>query len=127
MERDYALAKEIKGFNGYMVTPSGAILSLPRGITNYTKNGKPTIHRLKKTKQLKPTSNGYHLRVELSFGGKQKTVFVKNLVAEAFVPKPAGIVKPTAILKDGNANNTHYSNIEWVSYTWACRGKVQNK
>jgi hypothetical protein len=127
IQRDYALAKKIDGFDGYMITPSGRVLSLPRKIKQFnSKSNKSFSQKRKELKELKPMSNGHHLRVELCKEGKRKTVFIKNLVAAAFVPLPEKIVKPTAIIKDGNLNNTHYTNIEWVSYTWACRGRIQN-
>lgn len=125
IKQDYEQGKKVIEFNGYLVTPAGKVLSLPRTIKQFnSKSNKSFTQKIKELKELKPMSNGHHLRVELCIEGKRKTVFVKNLVAEAFVQKPAGIVKPTVIHKDGNVNNNHCTNLEWVSYRWACRGKV---
>jgi hypothetical protein len=112
---------KIKGFTGYEVVNDGRVISLAREIKNRTKNGGKTIHKLKQTKELKPMFNGHNYRVELCKNGKRKTVFIKNLIAQAFVPIPKEIVKPTVVHKDGDVSNNHFENLEWVSLNWARR------
>lgn len=61
-----------------------------------------------------PNSNGY-LRVALYCGAVEKKFFVHRLVASAFLPIVAG--KNVVNHKDGNKQNNHVSNLEWVTHS----------
>jgi hypothetical protein len=60
------------------------------------------------------TSRGY-LCVSLCYNGLQKNVSVHTLVANSFCDKKE---KHQCVNhKDGNKENNHYLNLEWVTYT----------
>ncbi len=63
---------------------------------------------------LKPrlTSNGYPF-ISLGQGVARKGCMVHRLVARAFVENP--LQKPHVNHKDGNKQNNHFSNLEWVT------------
>lgn len=82
------------------------------------------IRHSKSGKFLKPypNSKGY-LRVSLSSHGKQRSVFVHKLVAEAFLgPRPPGYVVGH---KDSNRANAHVKNLEYC--TQSRNEKEKNK
>ena len=59
-----------------------------------------------------PTINGKgELVVDLEKDGSTKTLEVKYLVAQAFVPNPDN--KPFVIHKDGNKLNNNADNLAW--------------
>lgn len=58
-------------------------------------------------------SRGY-LLVTLCNHGKQKTVNVHRLVADAFIPNPNNL--PCVNHKDENKTNNNVSNLEWCSF-----------
>lgn len=55
--------------------------------------------------------NGGYRRLCLHKDGKQKSVFVHRLVAEAFIPNPNGY--PIINHKDECPSNNHVDNLEW--------------
>ena len=88
----------IKGFENYQVYPDGIIVGA-RG------------------KVLKPDLNsvGYQ-RVSLSLNGKVTRVFIHRLVALHFVDNPNQ--HEYVNHKDGNRENNHYLNLEWVTASY---------
>ena len=95
--------KDIKGFEGaYMISNYGRVLSLPRQGTRTTE---PVL------RSISMTHDGYP-RVRLLFKGKDKTVRVHRLVAEAFLDNPEG--KETVNHIDGNKENNRADNLEWA-------------
>lgn len=51
--------------------------------------------------------------VNLSKGGKMRTLSVHRLVAEAFIPNPNNL--PEVNHKDENKSNSHVENLEWCT------------
>lgn len=89
--------RSIKGTDRYFVTDTGEV---------YNARG----HQLRP--HLNPKT-GY-LQVSLRFAPNQaKTVRVHRLVAEAYVPNPAGLCEVNHI--DGNKRNNLASNLEWTN------------
>lgn len=89
--------KEIKGYEGlYSITSCGRVYSHIR-------------HKFLKTRIDK---NGY-IKVNLSNGGKKKTFYVHQLVAEAYLPNPNNYVNVKFL--DGNRSNSIVSNLKWSS------------
>ena len=83
-------------FDGYAVTSDGKVYS-------------------KKTnKFIKPSigSKGY-FQVCLTVDGKKRTVKVHRIVAETFIPNPAGKTQVNHI--DGNKRNNCVENLEWCT------------
>lgn len=89
---------EIEGFEDYMVSPSGRVLSHKRG--SY--------------KELNPQADtdGY-LQVMLARDDTRNLRFVHRLVAETFIPRPSWATEVNHI--DGNKQNNDVSNLEWTT------------
>jgi len=84
------------GRTKYYVTKEGTVLS-----TNDPSSDPATWRRM-------ATYNGKgYRRVRL----QGKTYKIHRLVAEAFVPNPAGL--PNVLHIDGDRSNNHYTNLEW--------------
>lgn len=86
----------IEWSDGYVVTESGEV---------FNKHGR-------KLKPCLNTKTGY-LQLGLRLAGAYKTVRVHRLVAEAFVPNPAGLCEVNHI--DGNKQNNIVANLEWTN------------
>lgn len=56
--------------------------------------------------------NGYKY-VAIKVDGKMKNKTIHRLVAETFIPNPNNL--PQVNHKDGNKNNNHVSNLEWIT------------
>jgi hypothetical protein len=96
--------KDITGFEGfYQISNFGRVKSLGGKCGSAMR--KPSIRSTSLTK------DGYE-KVRLLWGGKDKTVRIHRLVAEAFIPNPEG--KETVNHIDGNKRNNHVSNLEWA-------------
>lgn len=88
--------KPVKGFPNYEIHLSGVVRhkrSLYEKI--FTDNG-----------------NGY-LRTTLFRDGKQTTVYLHRIIAEAFIPNPLQL--PQVNHKDGNKANNSVENLEWCT------------
>ena len=97
---------DIPGYEGlYSITMKGDVYSWGNG-KSFTSNGK-----LKYIKQSLKT-NGY-FQVKLFKDGVRKYYIVHRLVAKTFVPNPDN--KPEVNHIDGNKQNNHASNLEWVT------------
>jgi HNH endonuclease len=90
--------KEINGFDGYFITEAGAVFSNRRGKLKPRK-----LHYI----------NGGYLRVNMRVDGVTRCKLVHRLVAETFVPNKHN--KPEVNHKDGNKENNHSENLEWVT------------
>jgi hypothetical protein len=98
--------KSVRGYEGiYEVSIYGNIFSLKR---------RDRMGRRIEGKQLSPSilSMGYP-GVTLCNNGKEKKALVHRLVAEAFLENPDEL--PQVNHKDGNKENNHLENLEWVS------------
>jgi hypothetical protein len=96
--------KDITGFEGfYQISNFGRVKSLGGKCGSAIR--KPSIRSISLTK------DGYE-KVRLLKDGKDKTVRIHRLVAEAFIPNPEG--KDTVNHIDGNKKNNHVSNLEWA-------------
>lgn len=92
--------RQIKGFEGiYSISENGKVSSIRRSL------GK----RLMKNR-IKP--NGY-VGIKLCNNGKQFHLSIHRLVALHFVDNPNNY--PEVNHKDGNKENNHYLNLEWVT------------
>lgn len=88
--------KEIKGFDGYKISSYGRVFS---EISN-------------RFLALVPKNNGY-LSIGIYRDKKCKKELIHRLVANAFVENIHN--KPDVNHKDGNKENNHVSNLEWVT------------
>lgn len=92
--------KQIPGLVGYTIDENGLIFSIKR---QGSKGGPVKPHY---------NSNGY-LRVHLRVDGRTIKRFIHHLVAEVFIrERKCGEVLNH---KDGNKENNHYSNLEYVT------------
>lgn len=95
--------KDVKGYEGlYKVNQHGDVMSNARRGNRYG------------THIMKPQDDGHGYRqLCLSKNGKQKSVRIHRLVAEAFVPNPNGYTEVNHI--DEDRWNCDASNLEWCS------------
>lgn len=94
--------KPIEGTDGkYEVSNHGRVRS-----NNYLGHGEQQVLALS------PDKKGY-LRVRVYKGSYRATCKVHRLVAEAFIPNDNCL--PQVNHKDGNKQNNHYDNLEWVT------------
>lgn len=100
--------KWIKGYHGlYFIRTNGEVYSTPK------KNNRGYIHSGKILKQQK-NEFGYNL-VCLRKNGKSKHAKIHRLVAISFIPNPNK--KRCVNHIDGNKNNNHIENLEWVTHS----------
>jgi len=99
--------KDIVGFEGkYQVSNMGRVRSLPHWV-NSGAGG-----RMIKGRILKPNIHNGKSYTSIEIG-KGNWRLVHRLVAEAFIPNPYN--KPQVNHIDGNKNNPHADNLEWVT------------
>lgn len=100
MKNQTEIWKEIKGFEGvYAISNHGNLKSF-----KVDKNGRI----LKNTHK-----NGWYLTVNLQTTEKFETRRIHRLVAEYFIPNPENKRQVNHI--DGNKQNNHVENLEWVT------------
>lgn len=101
--------KDIGGYEGlYQVSNMGKVKSLSRTVKcrEFTRTIKTRI-----LKQY-PRPDGY-MQVNLKLNGKQKTLNVHRLVAEAFIPNPENKTDVDHI--NGNKEINSVSNLRWAT------------
>lgn len=109
--------RDVRDFEGfYQVSNLGRVRSLDR----LGDNG-----RLYKgvIKSAGDNGRGY-LQVNLKVKGKQKSVYVHRLVAEAFIPNPEN--KPEVNHCDGDKTNCFEDNLEWTTHIENVRHAFDN-
>ena len=92
-----ASAKPVTGSDFYKVSKDGRVLAAAGP----------------KVTALKPTLYPQGLKVKLRGGTRTGEFFVHDLVAEAFLPNPAGL--PAVRHRDGNVRNNAIDNLEWFT------------
>lgn len=82
--------------------------------TGYEVSFDGRVRRTDNLHELKPTKrgDGYCL-IRIRHEGETKTLYLHRLVAEAFIPNPAGL--PVVNHKDENRCNNSAENLEWCS------------
>ncbi len=107
---DYEFWEEVLEFPGYSVSSYGRVKNDLTG-------------RILKVSSTSRDS----LKVGLIKDGVQYTRVVKNLVAEAFLPRPDNPLFDTAINKDTNKENNYVENLEWRPRWYAIKYSRQFK
>lgn len=103
--------KDIPGYEGcYQVSNLGNIKSLKRTVN--TLFGRPKVQD--EFIFLKENLKGGYLGVNLSNNGSVKKMKIHRLVAMAFISNPEN--KKCVNHIDGNKQNNHIENLEWVTY-----------
>jgi len=82
------------------------------GLYSVNEYGDIYSHKSKIILKVSYTFDGYK-KLLLYKNGVRKTFRINRLVAEAFIPNLEN--KPQVNHKDGNKNNNHVSNLEWVT------------
>lgn len=93
----------------YEVSSFGRLKSLERDVFK----ADVVQHRNEKIKGTWPNEDGY-LQCKLSKDGDSKNIAIHRIVASAFIVNPDG--KPEVNHKDGNRQNNHVDNLEWVTH-----------
>lgn len=102
--------KDVKGYEGfYQVSNKGRVKSLARTIVRSDGQYKSIKEKILKSGT---SSKGYQ-QINLCRNGKQKTMKIHRLVAEAYIPNSKN--KPEVNHKDGDKSNNVISNLEWVT------------
>lgn len=96
--------KNIDKYPSYFFTEAGEIWT-----TNYRNSGRTEIMHPAKDKK------GYLRTVLVDNDGKNKTIKVHRIIAEAFIPNPEN--KPQVNHKNGNKSDNSVGNLEWATNT----------
>lgn len=105
--------KDIEGYEGlYQVSSYGNVKGLAHD-TTYVHRGNVVVRHFGEhlMKLPNPGKDGY-LSICLTKCGVQKFHSIHRLVAKAFIPQIPG--KPQVNHKDGNKQNNHVDNLEWM-------------
>lgn len=101
----------IKNYEGlYEVSDTGEVRSVDRVLS--VTNQKERLFKGKLIYQDLNVQVGYK-QVSLWKNNKKTNLYIHRLVAEAFIPNPSN--KPDVNHIDGNRQNNHVSNLEWVT------------
>ena len=101
--------KDITGYEGYyQVSNLGSVRSVDRMV-----KGKKESLRFVKGRILQPNLSEGYLMVGLCKSGRQSTIRVHRLAAEAFIPNPEN--KRTVNHIDENKLNNTITNLEWTT------------
>ena len=101
----------VKGYEGlYEVSDTGQVRSITRECLH--KNGVITLYKGKVLAQT-ANKNTRYMMCNLWRDNKGKSCYVHRLVAEAFIPNPDNLAEVNHI--DGDRQNNHLNNLEWVT------------
>lgn len=101
----------VKGYEGlYEVSDTGQVRSVTRECLH--KNGN-VIPKVGKVLAQCPNKNTRYMMCSLWRNNKAKYYYVHRLVAGAFIPNPDSL--PEVNHMDGDRQNNHLSNLEWVT------------
>lgn len=107
------MLKRLKNYEGYFVSDDGQIYS-NLGQGNKNKDNRTMMYPLKQ----RINKQGYpRVILRNSVTGKRDELYIKRLVAEAFLPNPNQ--KPNVINIDGNYMNNKLDNLKWVTISEA--------
>ena len=113
--------KDIKEYEGkYQISNYGNIKRLA-----YVDQRKTQTYSYKEMLIKPQINNSGYLRVALWKDGKNKKHFIHRLVAEHFIENPKKL--PEVNHDDGNKQNNHVSNIEWISISENQKHARRNK
>lgn len=104
--------RPVKGYEGlYEVSDQGAVRSLPRKVSIFTKGTLAKTYR--RGVELKPFMVRKYPNVILYKDGKGKHFQVHRLVASTFIPNPQNLTQINH--KDENPGNNRVENLEWCT------------
>lgn len=107
--------KPIKKYPGYWISEDGRVWRKER-IWIAGRGGSRRVASAREMPYLyKPTTHGRYRRVLMGYHLGHKKLQVHRIVAEHFLDKPRGYTKMVVHHKDGNPENNHYSNLEWLT------------
>lgn len=113
----------VKGYEGlYEVSELGQVRSVERKIQGKDGAVYPFKERILRPHPHKDT--GY-LQVSLWKENKGTHQYIHRIVAEAFIPNPHGLKEVNHL--DGNRQNNHLLNLEWVSRKGNAQHAIETK
>lgn len=92
---------------------------------NYEVSDEGKVYRKRDGYEITPRYNKKkYLTIDLSHNGKSKRITLHRLVAKAFIPCETTLQQVNH--KDGNKENNHVSNLEWVTMDKNLQHAFQN-